>query len=83
MRVRVVGLIDVLHLGDWRRAKGCSWIVVFPLSEIGFVMLMTGDLQLVVMMVWLYHLYGCHMCAVVLVSAIHSSVTLKKIKIVQ
>ena len=44
MRVRVVGLIDVLHLGDWRRAIGCGWIVVFLLSEIGFVMLMTGDL---------------------------------------
>ena len=39
MRVRVVGLIDVLHLGDWRKARGCGWIVVFPLSEIGFVML--------------------------------------------
>ena len=44
MRVRVVGLIDVLHLGDWKRARVCGWIVVFPFSEIGFVMLMTGDL---------------------------------------
>ena len=46
MRVRAVGLVDMLHLSDWRRVRDCGWIVVvFPLSETGFVM------QLIVMMV--------------------------------
>ena len=36
VKVRAVGLIDVLHLGDWRRERGCDWIFLFPLSEIGF-----------------------------------------------
>ena len=37
VRVRVVGLIDMLDLSDWRRVRGCGWIVVLPLSETGFV----------------------------------------------
>ena len=44
MRVRVVGLTDVHHLGDWRRARSCGWSVAFLLSEIGFVVMMTCDL---------------------------------------
>ena len=50
MRVRVVGQIDVHHLGDWRRVRSCGWTVVFLLSEIGFVV-MTCDLWLIAMMV--------------------------------
>ena len=64
MRVRVVGLVDMLHWSDWRRVRDGGWIaVVFPLSETWFVIIQLIGFGC-------DHLYSCYMCTTVLVSAV-------------